>query len=189
MSTPNQKRSKRSATHTLDQLLLCWTFGAVSAGMLLYSLIEYIIERPPDPVDFITHHLFHVLAIAVLVWGALVFIIRRAVVKPATMIFMHITRLSTGRLDYLESEEISQEMSEVVTSINILIGRLRRISDPDAASRAMDRARELRELIRKQGDHLGGDVVPAMKILTSLEGELLDLVQLSGTGASANQLG
>lgn len=187
MSIPNPKRFKKSAVHSLDQLLLRWTFGAVTAGMLVYSLIEYIIERPPDTVDFITHHLFHVLAIAVLVWLALVFIIRRTVVKPASLIFTHLSKISAGRLDYLECDEISQEMSEVVTSINILISRLRRFSDPDAASRAMDRVRELRETFRQHGDDLGVDMVPTMKVLTSLEGELLDLIQIPCTSAAANK--
>lgn len=165
--------------------MLRWTFGAVAVGMLLYSLVEYIIERPADGVEFVTHHLLHVLAIGVLVWGTLVFAVRRAVVEPASRIFVHLRRLAAGRLDYLECEVQSREMGDVVTSVNSLVETLKRVPEPDSASRAMDGVRELREQLRQCDDRLGDDLVPVMRLVTRLEGELLEVLQETGSGVAS----
>ena len=165
--------------------MLRWTFGAVAVGMLLYSLVEYIIERPADGVEFFTHHLLHVLAIGVLGWGVLVFVVGRAVVEPASRIFVHLKRLSAGRLDYLECEVQSREMGEVVESVNSLVGTLKRVPEPDSASRAMDGVRELRAQLRQYDDKLGDDLVPVMRLVTRLEGELLEVLQETGGGVTS----
>ena len=170
---------------TLDQSMLRWTFGAVFVGMVVYSLAEYFIERPEDGLTFLTHHLLHVLVIGVVVWLALVFVIRRAVVEPASRIFVHLRRVAAGRLDYLECEAQSREVGEVVASINALVGTLKRVTEPDSASRAMDRVRELREILKQNSDKLGDDAVPAMRMLTRLEGELLEVLQETGADPSS----
>lgn len=170
---------------TLDQSMLRWTFGAVLIGMMVYSLVEFFIDRPSDWIRFFTHHLLHVLVIGVVVWLALVFVIRRAVVEPASRIFVHLRKVAAGRLDYMECEVQSREVGEVVASINALVSTLKRVPEPDSASRAMDRVRELRELLRESGDKLGDELVPAMRMLTRLEGELLEVLQETDGGPKA----
>jgi len=172
---------------TLDQSMLRWTFGAVLIGMMVYSLVEFFIDRPSDWIRFFTHHLLHVLVIGVVVWLALVFVIRRAVVEPASRIFVHLRKVAAGRLDYMECEVQSREVGEVVASINALVSTLKRVPEPDSASRAMDRVRELRELLRQSGDKLGDELVPAMRMLTRLEGELLEVLQETDGGPKAER--
>lgn len=162
---------------TLNQSMLRWTFGAVFTGMIVYSLVEYFIERPEDGLTFLTHHLLHVLVIGIVVWVALVFVIRRSVVEPASRIFVHLQRIAAGRLDYLDCEVQSREVGEVVASINTLVDSLRRVSEPDSASRAIDRVQELREMITQCGDKLGDDLVPVMRTVSRLEIELLEVLQ------------
>ncbi|MBT8036699.1 MAG: methyl-accepting chemotaxis protein [Verrucomicrobiae bacterium] len=151
---------------TLDQSMLRWTFGAVFVGMLAYPLAEYFIDRPTDGMTFFTHHLLHVLVNGIVVWIALVSVIRRAVVEPASRIFVHLQRVASGRLEYLDCEVQSREVGDVVASINSLIETLKRIPAPDSASRAMDRVRELRGILKQNTGRLGDDIVPAMRILT-----------------------
>lgn len=170
---------------TLDRSMLLWTFGAVLTGMVTYSLVEYIIDRPTDVMNFFTHHLLHVLVIGIVVWLALIFVIRRAVVEPASRIFVHLRRIASGRLEYLDCEVRSREVGDVVASINALVGTLRRVPEPDSASRAMDRVQELREILRANANKLGEDIVPAMRMLTRLEGELLEVLQETGDSTSS----
>ncbi|MFC7339207.1 hypothetical protein ACFQY0_18580 [Haloferula chungangensis] len=162
---------------SLDQSMLRWTFGAVFSGMLVYSLVEYAIDRPSDAMDFVTHHLIHVLVIGLVVWMALVLVIRRAVVDPASRIFLHLNRIALGRLEYLECDVANREVADVVASVNSLVSALKRVPEPDSASRAMDRVRELRELLKHNSEKLGEDVVPAMRVVSRLEGELLEVLQ------------
>ncbi len=164
--------------------MLRWTFGGVVIGMLVYSLAEYVIERPANGMDFFTHHLLHVLVIGIVVWIALVFAIRRAVVEPASKIFVHLRRVAAGRLEYLECEVQSREVGEVVASINALVSNLKRVPEPDSASRAMDSVRELREILKQHADKLGDDAVPAMRMLTRLEGDLLEVLQETAADSS-----
>jgi len=185
MKSPTVEMSGYPMRSTLDQSMLRWTFGAVFAGMVVYSLAEYFIERPEDGLTFLTHHLLHVLVIGVVVWLALVFVIRRAVVEPASRIFIHLRRVASGRLEYLDCEVGSREVGDVVASINALVGTLKRVPEPDSASRAMDRVRELREILKQNSDKLGDDTVPAMRMLTRLEGELLEVLQETGAGSSS----
>lgn len=189
MSTPINKYETGSSRPSLDQSLLRWTFGAVAVGMLLYSMAEYVIERPANGMDFFTHHLLHVLVIGFVVWAVLVFVVRRAVVVPASRIFVHLRRIDAGRLEYLECEVQSREMGEVVASINSLVSTLKRAPKPDSASRAMDRLQELRKTLIQSGDHLGDDLVPAMRIVKQLEGELLEVLQETGDRMTSDQSG
>lgn len=163
--------------HDLQMLVATRTFAAVVVGMALYTMAEYLIERPADWVGFLTHHLLHVAIIGLAVWLAAVMVISRLVIKPVNHVFVHLGRLASGRLDYLDVEVETSQLDGVVTSVNDLVAKLRRIPEEDAVSRALDHIRELRTALREQLKGTADDAVPIMKLVTKLEGDLLEVVQ------------
>jgi methyl-accepting chemotaxis protein len=147
--------------------------------MAIYSVAEFLIERPGDWQNFLLHHLLHVALIGVAVWISSMLVIRRFVIEPVDHIFVHLRRVAAGRLEYLDCTVRAREVGGVVASVNHLISRLRRVPDPDAASQALDHLRSLREQLKESSHKLGNDVVPVMRLVTALEGDLLDLLQLT----------
>lgn len=167
-------------TRDLLSLVVTRTFAAVVAGMLLYTLVEYLIDRPADWPLFLLHHVLHVAVIGVAVWMVSAAIIRRLVIKPVDHVFLHLRRVASGRLEYLDVEVGSTQLSSVVGSVNALVARLRRTSEGDSVSRALDHVRELRAALRQPtGD--SDDLVPIMRLVTKLEGELLEVMQEHAT--------
>ena len=164
-------------TRDLQFLLVSRTFAAVVAGMLLYTVIEYLIDRPADWPMFLTHHILHVAVIGVAVWVVSTVLISRLVIKPVDYVFVHLRRVASGRFDYLDVEVGSTQLSGVIGSVNALVARLRRRPEDDSVSRALDHVRELREALRQRMAEADDDAVPVMQLVTKLEGDLLEVMQ------------
>ena len=163
-------------TRDLLSLVASRTFAAVVAGMVLYTLVEYLIGRPADWPVFLTHHLLHVAVIGVAVWMVSAALINRLVIKPVDHVFLHLRRVASGRLEYLDFEVGSSQLGGVVNSLNELVARLRRSPEDDSVSRALDHVRELRTALRGRMSD-SDDAVPIMRLVTKLEGDLLEVMQ------------
>jgi methyl-accepting chemotaxis protein len=164
-------------TRNLLSLVASRTFGAVFIGMLLYTFVEYLIERPDDWSGFLTHHILHVVVIGVAVWIVSTILIRHLVIKPVDHVFLHLRRVASGRLDYLDIEVGSTQFNGVVGSVNELVARLRRTPEDDSVSRALDHIRKLRAALKEQMKETDEDAVTIMRLVTKLEGELLEVMQ------------
>jgi methyl-accepting chemotaxis protein len=175
--TQNRDLSVDRSTKNLSSLILTRTFATVVLGMLLYTLIEFLIDRPSDVPVFITHHVLHVVVIGVAVWVVSSVLISRLVIKPVDHVFIHLRRVASGRLEYLDIEAGSTQLGGVIGSVNALVARLRRTPDDDSVSRALDHVRELRTALRARMNESDETNVPIMRLVTKLEGELLDVMQ------------
>ena len=164
-------------TRDLLSLVASRTFGAVFIGMLLYTFVEYLIERPDDWSGFLTHHILHVVVIGMAVWIVSTILIRHLVIKPVDHVFLHLRRVASGRLDYLDIEVGSTQFNGVVGSVNELVARLRRTPEDDSVSRALDHIRKLRAALKEQMKETDEDAVTIMRLVTKLEGELLEVMQ------------
>ena len=164
-------------TRDLLSLVASRTFGAVFIGMLLYTFVEYLIERPDDWSGFLTHHILHVVVIGMAVWIVSTILIRHLVIKPVNHVFLHLRRVASGRLDYLDIEVGSTQFNGVVGSVNELVARLRRTPEDDSVSRALDHIRKLRAALKEQMKETDEDAVTIMRLVTKLEGELLEVMQ------------
>lgn len=164
-------------TRDLLSLVASRTFGAVFIGMLLYTFVEYLIERPDDWSGFLTHHILHVVVIGMAVWIVSTILIRHLVIKPVNHVFLHLRRVASGRLDYLDIEVGSTQFNGVVGSVNELVARLRRTPEDDSVSRALDHIRKLRAALKEQIKETDEDAVTIMRLVTKLEGELLEVMQ------------
>jgi len=181
----------RADDHQYDALhsaVTRWTFAATMIGMVLYTAIEIIVDRPTDWQNFLLHHFTHVALIGVAVWIASLMVIKRFVIEPVDQIFVHLRRVAAGRLEYLDCTVRAKEVGDVISSVNHLIGRLRRIPEPDAVSSAMDHLRNLREELKGSSEKLGEEIVPVMRLVTALEGDLLHILQLTETQTVPSRL-
>lgn len=176
---PSRRGDLPAATDTRDLLALVVsrTFAAVVAGMFLYTLAEYLIDRPADWQEFLTHHVLHVAVIGAAVWVVTALLISRLVIKPVDHVFLHLRRVASGRLDYLDIEVGSTQLGGVVHSVNELVARLRRTPEDDSISRALDHVRELRTALRARTTGSEEDAVPVMRLVTKLEADLLEVMQ------------
>lgn len=170
-------------TRDLLFLVVSRTFAAVVAGMLLYTFVEYLIDRPADWLAFITHHFLHVAVIGVAVWVVSAVLIRHLVIKPVDHVFLHLRRVASGRLEYLDVEVGSTQLSSVIGSVNALVAKLRCSPENDSVSRALDHIRELRSALGKRMSESEDDAVPIMRLVTKLEGDLLEVMQENTTAS------
>lgn len=186
-SNPSQRGDFPAASETRDLLSLVAsrTFAAVVVGMVIYTLVEYLIDRPADWPVFLTHHVLHVAVIGVAVWVVSAALISRLVIKPVDHVFLHLRRVASGRLEYLDIEVGSSQLGGVVNSVNELVARLRRTPEDDSVSRALDHVRELRTALRGRMSDSDDDV-PIMRLVTKLEGELLEVMQEHTATASTS---
>lgn len=166
-----------SGTRDLQSLVVTRTFAAVVVGMAIYTLIEYLIDRPTDWPVFLTHHILHVAVIGVAIWVVSAVLISRLVIKPVDHVFLHLRRVASGRLDYLDVEVGSTQLNGMVRSVNELVARLRRTPEADSVSRAVDHVRELRASLRERMSESDDDAVAIMRLVTKLEGDLLEVRQ------------
>ena len=93
--------------------------------------------------------------------------------------------ICAGRLEYLDIEVGSSQLGGVVNSVNELVARLRRTPEDDSVSRALDHVRELRTALRGRMSDSDDDV-PIMRLVTKLEGELLEVMQEHTATASTS---
>jgi len=164
---------------SLEGTLVTWTLAITVAGMTLYTLIEYLIARPPDLSAFLLHHLIHFLLISIAVWFASLVVIRKLVIQPVDKVFVHLKRIAVGRVDYLSCEVGAREVADVVSSVNLLVTKLLRVPAPDSISYALDRLRILRAELTRVSPKLGDDVVVIMRSLSALEEEMLNMLNLN----------
>jgi methyl-accepting chemotaxis protein len=178
ISNPSQRGDFPAASENRDlqSLVVSRTFAAVVAGMLIYTMVEYLIDRPADWPVFLTHHVLHVAVIGVAVWLVSAALISRLVIKPVDHVFLHLRRVASGRLEYLDVEVGSSQLGGVINSVNELVARLRRTPEDDSVSRALDHVRELRTALRGRIRD-SEEAVPIMRLMTKLEGELLEVMQ------------
>ncbi|GAA5117534.1 methyl-accepting chemotaxis protein [Luteolibacter yonseiensis] len=166
-------------TGTLHSKVSRWTLAATVIGMAIYSLVEYFIEPPSALGAFLLHHVLHVAVIGFAVWVVSFLLIRRLLIEPTDHIFLHLRRVAAGRLEFLDCTVSVKEVGHVVASVNHLVTRLRRTPEPDSVSRSLDHLRGLREALKTVSATAQDDLVPVMRLVTALEGDLLDLLQVN----------
>lgn len=148
-------------------------------GMILYTLVEYFIQRPDDWAEFFVHHLMHTLIVVGVVAGVASMTMHKLVIKPVSLVFIHIRRMAAGRIENIDLEYCSDEIRSVVESINHLATRLRKPGSSDALSHALDDIRDIRTHLRETLSDSDASVT-TMRHLTKLENRLLDVMQEHG---------
>ncbi len=166
----------RHRYHSISRAAAVRSLLAVVIGMMVYTAAEYLVEPPTDLFAFLLHHVVHVAIIGIAVWLTSWKVVQRFVTKPARHVFIHLHRMASGRIDYLDMKVETDEINDVVGSINRLVGKLRREADPDAVSHVLDKLRMLRLELRGITGKIGDDGVPVMKSLTQLEEEMLGML-------------
>ena len=153
-------------------------------GMMLYTLVEYLIQRPENWADFFVHHLMHTLIVVGVVAVVASATMHKLVIKPVSHVFIHIRRMAAGRIENIDLECRSDEIRSVVESINHLATRLRTPGNNDALAHAIDDIRDLRKQLRETLSDSDASVA-TMRQLSKLENRLLDVMQEHGDYAPA----
>ena len=176
--------SNRTSGHSLLRTMAKAVVSASLLGMLLYTLVEYLVQQPDGWVEFFVHHLLHTLIVVGVVAVAASITMHKLVIKPVDQIFIHIRRMAAGRIENIDLECRSDEMRSVVESINHLAIRLRTAGKDDALSHALDDIRDFRTHLRETLSDSDASVA-TMRYLAKLENRLLDVIQEHGDRAPA----
>jgi hypothetical protein len=145
-------------------------------GMLIYTLVEYFVQRPDDWAEFFIHHLLHTLIVVGVVAIVASVTLHKVVIKPVSHVFIHLKRMAAGRIEKIDLECRSDEIRSVVESINLLAIRLRTAGKDDVLSHALDDIRDIRAQLRESLSDSDIDVT-IMRNLAKLENRLLDVLQ------------
>lgn len=180
----NQYQSQEPTGRGLLITMAKAVIAASLLGMMIYTLIEYFIQRPADWADFFVHHLMHTLIVVGVVAVVASMTMHKLVIKPVSHVFVHIRRMAAGRIENIDMECRSDEIRSVVESINHLATRLRNPSNNDALSHALDDIRDLRNHLRASLSDSDASVT-TMRHLSNLENRLLDVMQQHGDCASS----
>ena len=148
-------------------------------GMMLYTLVEYLIQRPQNWADFFVHHLMHTLMVVGVVAVVASATMHKLVIKPVSHVFIHIRRMAMGRIENIDLECRSDEIRSVVESINHLATRLRTPGNCDALAHALDDIRVIRNHLRDTLSDSDASVT-TMRHLAKRENRLLDVMQQHG---------
>lgn len=167
----------RIGSGTLQSTVVWWTLIATALGMSIYTFVEFLIARPADWSEFLLHHIMHVALICLAVWIASIAVVKKLVIAPVNHLFIHLKKISAGRLEYLDIEAHSNEMDDVFSSINGLVAKLKSAPKTDAISDSLDHLRELRSALKNTKLSDEEDAVPIMRLVTKLEGDLLEIVR------------
>ncbi|MCU0796985.1 MAG: hypothetical protein MUF31_13740 [Akkermansiaceae bacterium] len=173
--SPTVETTGRSLLTTMAKAVI----AASLVGMLLYTLVEYFIQRPDDWAEFFVHHFMHTLIVVGVVAVVASMTMHKLVIKPVSHVFIHIRRMAAGRIENIDLECRSDEIRSVVESINHLAIRLRTAGKDDALSHALDDIRDIRTHLRETLSDSDASVT-TMRHLAKLENRLLDVMQQHG---------
>lgn len=107
------------------------TVFAVRLGLTLASAMAvYAVIAAPDVEGgsawrLAATHGLHVLALAALVYGVLLFGFERLVCAPLAVVRRHLYGVATGRLEPLELRARVREIDEITRCVNLMVGRMR----------------------------------------------------------------
>lgn len=153
--------------------------------MALYAAVEHQHNPGATWLALAVTHLGHAVLLAVLVYVSLVIGFARLVVRPLQAVRAHLYKVATGRLDVLELQAGSREIDAIVSSVNLMVRRMRLgagDADPhrtalalrDIAGRLRDAAPDAAEAIACAASALEQLVVPGERNGRGGRGALAD---------------
>ena len=160
---------------SLTQILFVRAAVVALGALALYSVSELVFDPPTNLVNFLSHHLLHVLGIGVVVWFACWFAIQRNVLLPIAAIVRHLHLLRLGRLQKLLYPTRSEEISSIITGINLLAERIAR-SDSNELDESLTCVQQLRLHLNELKEVTDDEKLPLMRSLSRLVCSLLGLL-------------
>jgi signal transduction histidine kinase len=182
MNTKIEQTNNKLSVKPLSSVLTKASLTAIIISMSAYTLFEMITSDHLNLKDLLIHHLFPTIFIGVIIWGVLSFILKEKVVTPVKDIIEHLRHIGVGRFAPLQLDSKILEIGTIVTGVNYLSRQLREAPDSDGTEKAIDDLITLRAnlklvLDRDQINH--EQLIPIMKDLKSLEGNLLSSLQVT----------
>lgn len=179
------------ATHSegrstsLSRILAIASLLATLAGMLVYTAFGYVAGEPASLAEFTTHHLIPALLIGITVCATLSFFLHAKLIAPVKEIFAHLYRVGSGQFSPLTIDTHVSEIRTIVEGINLLVSRLKGAAGDGALEKALDSLVKLRsdlEAAAANADDSADALIPVMRDLRNLEGELLSAMQTATPG-------
>lgn len=151
--------------------------------MIIYTLFEIITSGEIDNKEILNHHILPTFFIGVIIWAVLTLLLRSKFVTPIRVILDHLNHIGNGRLAPLENPTQINEIGAIITGVNDLTSKLKNAPSNKGFSNAFDDLVQLRRKLKEviDRDEITPDhLVPVMKGLKQLEGNMLSALQTEG---------
>ena len=110
---------------SLPLLVSVSSAAAIAVSMGGYAVFQYLTTPGAAAVDLFVSHLWHVLVLGGAIYLVIWFVQARLLLRPIKRIYLHLYKVSTGRIEPLEMEPRVRELDTMVKGINFLVGRMR----------------------------------------------------------------
>lgn len=98
--------------------------GAVAVGMAAYAVGQYLVDSSQSPVTLLLHHGWHVVALWLLIYGCVMFILHRVLLRPLQEIYVHLYGIGAGRLRPLRLDSRVRELTHIADGVNLMVRRM-----------------------------------------------------------------
>lgn len=141
----------------------------IGASMVVHAILEHWLDPDRSWLELLARHGWHVMALGLLGYAILFLGFDRLVGVPLHALHAHLYRVATGRLDLLHLETRSIEFAGMVSSVNLLVRRMRLgagDSDPHRTALAL---RDIASRLRDQTPEAAEAIVSAAAALDAIE--------------------
>lgn len=124
------------------------TAVVIAAVMAVFAAYEYFATPGASAADLLIRHGWHVLIIGVVVYAVLWLTLRRLVLRPIRIVGAHLYGVGTGVVEPLDLDTGVTEIEALVSSVNLMIQRMRQGHDGEALDTVQEDLFALRQLAR-----------------------------------------
>ena len=121
---------------SLSFLVAFWAGLAIAASMAAYAVLQYVTTPGVTAGDLAATHLWHVLALAAVIYLLLLAVFRKVILEPLRKVYFHLYGVGTGRLAELQLTTRVNEIQTIVDGVNLMIKRMGQGYDAEALEHA-----------------------------------------------------
>jgi len=170
-----------SQTKSLSAVVSLWTAASIAGGMAVYGAVQYATTPGARIADLLATHLWHVIALGLIVYALSVVLLQRSVVLPLQRIHLHLYGIGAGRLQELHLPTRIREIRTIVDGVNLMVRRIEIGADHDALAGAQSEVEQIRQLASRLPDSDQSTASAILASLSNLERNILALVRKPDT--------
>ena len=138
---------------SLAWVVAVWSAIAISVAMLIYALVQLRLNTAARPEALALEHATHVIILGAVLYGVLSFALRRVLVAPLKAVSKHLYGVATGHLEPITVRSNIEEVQDLASAVNLMIGRIRLHRDESALQLASEDIAVIRDLAEVAPEH------------------------------------
>lgn len=158
-----------NAPRSLSFYVAVWMAAAIAVSMAAYAVYQYFAMPGMTVADLFLHHLWHVLALGVVIYILCWVVFDRALFQPMKRIYIHLYAVGAGKLEPLEFDSSVTEIQTIVEGVNLMLSRLKHGADANTIELARQRIEEIKNSVMELNAPDRASVAEVLDALAELE--------------------